>query len=481
MNISEYTSYDGLGLAELVKSRQVTPEELVEISTDLIERVNPQLNAIVSILKEQALNEIQRGISNGPFEGVPFLIKELVLHAEGIPFSMGSRLAEGAVLPLDSELMSRFRNAGLVTVGTTTTTEFGYNAATESILYGPTVSPWNQEHSPGGSSGGSAAAVAAGITPLAHANDGGGSIRIPASCSGLVGLKPTRGRIPTGPLHGEPLNGIAIEFGLTRTVRDTAALLDSVCGPDVGSYTFLQQPSCSYLQSIEKAPKPLKIAWTSQAASGVQVDEEVIKALHETVELCKQLGHVVIEDAPSYEVEPLGVATLRIWTANMYHMIESAARMSNRKPSEELIEAAIWKTYLYGKELTANDLLEALDINNEVSRNVGHFFTDYDVFLSPTLATPPAKIGMLNANNSSINAEEWFQQIFTYAPFTSLFNTTGQPAISLPLGMNSNGLPIGMQFTGKFADETTILQLAKQLEDARPWKERKPQIHGTNY
>lgn len=480
MNISEYTSYDGLGLAELVKTGQVLSEELVEISTNLMDKLNPQLNAVVSVLKEQAMNEIKRGISNGPFEGVPFLIKELVLHAEGIPFSMGSRFTEGSVLPIDSELMSRFRKAGLVTVGTTTTPEFGYNAATEAVFYGPTVNPWNREHSPGGSSGGSAAAVAAGITPLAHANDGGGSIRIPASCSGLVGLKPTRGRIPTGPLYGEPLNGIAIEFGLSKTVRDTAALLDAVSGPEVGSYTILQKPSSSYLQSIEQAPRRLRIAWTSQACTGVPVDQEVVRALHETIDLCRQLGHEVMEATPVYDAEQLSLATLRIWTANIYNMIESAAKMTARKPSEELIEAAIWKTYLYGKELSANDLLEALDVNNEVSRSVGSFFTDYDVFLSPTLATPPAKIGTLNANNPTINAEEWFQQIFTYAPFTSLFNTTGQPAISLPLGMSRDGLPIGMQFTGRFADETTLLQLAKQLEEAKPWKERKPQIHGAN-
>ncbi|OLS38891.1 amidase [Alkalihalophilus pseudofirmus] len=477
MKLSEYAQYDGLGLAKLVKDKQIKAEELVELSIKSIKKLNPQLNSVVSTLEEEALNEINNGLPNGPFIGVPFLIKELVLHAKNVPASMGSQLAEGTRIPVDSELMARFRKAGFVTVGTTTTPEFGYNAATEAVLYGPTRNPWNLNHSPGGSSGGSAASIAAGITPVAHANDGGGSIRIPAACSGLVGLKPTRGRIPAGPYNSEPLNGIAIEFALTKTVRDTAQLLDAVSGPDIGCYSWTETPEEEYKQLFKKQVKPLRIAWSAQPASGVPVDEECIRALHETVNLCKELGHEVIEASPQYDTELFSLATLRIWTANIYKMIEGTAKLSGRTPSENNIEAAIWQCYLYGKEMRASHLLDAIETNATVSRQVGHFFTNYDVFLTPTIATLPAKIGLLNANNPTIDAKQWTEQIFTYAPFTNLFNATGQPSISLPLKTSQSGLPIGMQFTGRFADETTLLQLAAQLEEALPWNDRKPSVH----
>lgn len=479
MNISEFSNYDGLGLAELVKKKEVKPEELVQLSIEAIKALNPDLNAVVQILEEEAMNGIKSGLHEGPFMGVPFLIKELVLHAKNIKTGMGSRLAEGAVFPIDSELMTRFRKAGFITVGTTTTPEFGYNAATESLLYGPTRNPWNLNHSPGGSSGGSAASIAAGIVPVAHANDGGGSIRIPASCSGLVGLKPTRGRIPAGPFNSEPLNGIAIEFALTKTVRDAAYLLDAVSGPDIGCYGWPESPNEEYKQLIEKPVRPLKIAWTGKPASGVPVDDECIKALHEIVQLCKDLGHIVIEDSPKYDVEPFSLATLRIWTANIYKMINGAAQLTGRIPSEENVEAAIWQCYLYGQEMKASELLEAIETNSTVSRQIGRFFTDFDVLLSPTIATLPAEIGFLNANNTTIDAKQWTEQIFTYAPFTNLFNATGQPSISLPLKTSKTGLPIGMQFTGRFADEATLLQLAAQLEMALPWKDRKPEIHAS--
>jgi len=480
MNLGEFTKYDGLGLAELVKNKDVLPAELLEMAIKAVEKLNPKLNAVVKIFEENALEEIKQGLPSGAFEGVPFLFKELAIHAKNVPQSMGSRVAENSVFPVDSELMKRFRQAGFVTFGTTTTPEFGYNAATEAVLYGPTRSPWDLNYSPGGSSGGSAASVAAGIVPVAHANDGGGSIRIPASCSGLVGLKPTRGRIPAGPLNSEPLNGIAIEFALTKTVRDTAHLLDAVGGPDIGCYGSPANPEIAYKNVLDVPVRPLKIAWTAKPNSGVPVDEECLKALYETVQLCQELGHIVVEASPQYEQEPFANATLTIWTANIYKMIEGASRLTGKTPSEKNIEAAIWQCYQYGKELKASDLLDAINTNAMVSRQVGGFFTDYDILLSPTLATLPAKIGELNANNSSINAQEWTEQIFTYAPFTNLFNATGQPSISLPLKMSSTGLPIGMQFTGRFADEATLLQLAAQLEQALPWKNRKPGVHTSN-
>ncbi|HEX6594967.1 MAG TPA: amidase [Bacillota bacterium] len=477
MKISEFTKYDGVGLAELVNKGDVLPEELLQISVKAINELDPDINAIVSTLEEDAMREIKAGLPNGPFKGVPFLIKDVILHAEGIPVNMGSRFAEGTTFPVDSELMSRFRQAGFITVGITTTPEFAYNAATESLLYGPTRNPWNTDHSPGGSSGGASAAVSSGMVPIAHANDGGGSIRIPASCTGLIGLKPTRGRVPFGPLNSELLNGIAAEFAVTRTVRDTAALLDCVAGPDIGCYGWAEPPTEPYKEAIKKSVKPLKIAWNGKPASGAPVDEECIKVLHETVKLCEELGHTVVEASPQYDDESFSTATVRIWTANIYHMINEVSKSTGRTPNEKNIEAAIWSCYKYGKDMRASQLLEAIDTNHSVFRKVGHFFEEYDVFLTPTIATLPAKIGQLDANNQEINAREWTEQIFTYAPFTNLFNATGQPSISLPLGWSVSGLPIGMQFTGKFADETTLLQLASQLEEAKPWKDKYPKIH----
>ncbi|MGG1660870.1 amidase [Brevibacillus sp. NRS-1366] len=479
MQFSQYSAYDGIGLAELVRQKEVTPRELKKAALEGIAKVNPKLNAIVHVLSEQADKEIDSGLPDGPFKGVPFLIKEIVLHASGVPSSMGSRLADGINFPYDSELMARFRKAGLVTVGTTTTPEFGYNATTESLLYGATRNPWNPAHSPGGSSGGSGAAVAAGIVPFAHANDGGGSIRIPASCNGLVGLKPTRGRVPTGPDYSEPLNGLGIEFALTRSVRDAAALLDAVAGPDTGCYTWAESPKRPFSDEISSPPQRLRIAWTAKPASGVRVDQECLDVLYETVKLCEELGHEMIEAAPEIDNDLHMLATLRIWAANVTNWINGVARALNRTPSEQNLESAILACYQFGQTITATEFLEALDIQNMVSRSVGRFFTEYDVLLSPTTARPPLPLGELNANALGIDAKQWTEQIFTYAPFTNLFNTTGQPAISLPLGESSGGLPIGMQFAGRFADEATLLRLAAQLEQARPWKDKRPLVHVT--
>ncbi len=476
MNISEYSSFDGLGLAELVRKKEVTPKELKDTALKGIEMLNPKLNAIVSVLSEQSEEEINKGLSAGPFMGVPFLIKEMGLHAAGVPINIGSRLAEGLTFAHDTELMTRFRRAGLVTIGTTTTPEFGYSSTTESVLHGPTCNPWNIEKSAGGSSGGSSAAVAAGIVPLAHANDGGGSIRIPAACNGLVGLKPTRGRIPNGPDSGELLNGFAVEFAVTRSVRDTAALLDTVAGPDTGSYAWAERPKRSYLQEVLSPPRRLRIAWMDKPFNGASVDQECVKALHETIQLCQELGHEMVEAAPTIDEELHFLATLRIWAANLHQMMNGVASALERTPSEENLETAGWACYQFGQRMKASELLEAIEIQNMISRSVGKFFMQYDVLLSPTTACPPLHIGELHSNALGIDAEQWTKQVFTFAPFTNLFNTTGQPAISLPLGWSSQGLPIGMQFAGRFADEATLLSLAGQLEQACPWKDKRPSV-----
>lgn len=477
MTLSEYCSYDGLGLAALVRAGEVTPAELTQIALTGIERLNPQLGAVISVLREQPAAQIASGLPDGPFTGVPFLVKTLVAHAAGVPMEMGSRLAKGLALPHDTELVARFRRAGLVIVGTTTTPEFGYNATTESVLHGPTRNPWDLQRSSGGSSGGAGAVVSAGITPLAHANDGGGSIRVPASCCGLVGLKPTRGRTPTGPDYSDPLNGLGIEFALTRSVRDAAALLDAVAGPDAGAPHWAEPPVGSFAQASTQAPGRLRIAWMARPLSGVAVDPACVAALHDTVRLLESLGHELVEAAPVVDAEALFLATHRVWAANLTHWMQGLAAATGRQISEDTVESSSLACYRYGSRLTATELLQALDTHGAISRTVGQFFAQYDAVLSPTLARPALPLGVLDANAPGIDAEAWTRQVFEFTPFTSLYNTTGQPAISLPLSMSPDGLPIGMQLAGRFADEATLLRLAAQLEQARPWRDRRPPVH----
>jgi amidase len=260
-------------------------------------------------------------------------------------------------------------------------------------------------------------------------------------------------------------------------VRDAAALLDAVAGPDIGCYAWAEPPQIPFAQAAASPPGTLRIAWMDKALTGVPVDQECVKALRETVKLCGELGHVMVEAGPEFDVAAHSLATLRVWGANLANMMDGVAALLQRTPSEKNLEAASWACYQYGKSLTATELLQALDIFTMVSRSVGAFFQDYDVLLSPTTAHPPLPLGELNQNRSGLSAEQWTNQIFTYAPFTNLFNSTGLPAISLPLAWSQNGLPIGMQFAGRFADEATLLKLASQLETARPWKDKRPAVH----
>ena len=480
ISLSEYTAYDGLGLAELVARKQVQAEELIDAALRAIEKVNPKLNAVLQTLAPQAHESARSGLPQGPFTGVPFLIKELVLHAKGVRCDMGSRLAQGFTPAEDTELMTRFRRAGLVLAGTTQTPELGYNPTTETVLFGPVHNPWDLTRSAGGSSGGSGAAVAAGIVPLAHANDGGGSIRIPASCNGLVGLKPSRDRIPTGPDYGDPLCGLACEFIVSRSVRDSATLLDLVAGADVGAPGMLAAPGQPYREQITLSPGNLRIAWTTTPASGAKISPDCEKAVHETVRLLQSLGHTVIEDQPRYNWEAFLANIHVIWTAFTTAMVDDAGAALGRKPSLANLEAVTLACYEEGKRFSAADLVKAMGYNNILSRQIGTFFQNYDVFITPTLAQPPAPLGEVNQNRKGLTAMEWTQQVFTYVPFTPAFNSTGQPAISLPLHWNAAGLPIGVQFVGHFGDEATLLRLAAQLESAQPWASKRPPVHAAN-
>jgi amidase len=470
ISFDDYTSHDGLGLAELVARKEVTPDELAAAAFEAVAKINPRINAVLQTLPREAAAEISAGLPHGPFTGVPFMIKELVVHAKGVRSDSGSKFAQGFVPPADSELMARFRRAGLVLAGTTQTPDFGYNPTTETRAFGPVHNPWDLGRSAGGSSGGSGAAVAARIVPIAHANDGGGSIRIPASCNGLVGLKPSRDRIPSGPDYGDLLCGLAC-------VRDAAAMLDAVAGPDPGAPGHPVPPGHPYLVQIATAPGRLRIAWTATPASGAKVDPECENAVHETVRLLESLGHTLVEDRPRYDWDAFLENVHVIWTAFTVTSIDAAAAALQRKPGPDNLEAVTLACYEDGKRYSAADLVNAMAHGNLVSRQVGAFFENVDLLVTPTLARLPAPLGELNQDRKGMSAMEWTQQIFSYAPFTPLFNTTGQPAISLPLHWSAGELPVGVQIAGRFGGEATLLRLAAQLEQARPWAARRPPVH----
>ena len=476
VGMEEFAGDDGLALAARVARREVSAGELAEAALAAIDKVNPQINAVLQRLPDEARRTIAAGVPDGPFAGVPFLIKEVVLHASGVPSRSGAWVAAEQSYPHDSELMARFRKAGFVTIGTTQTPEWGFNATTEPVRFGPARNPWNLDHSTGGSSGGSAAAVAAGIVPVAHANDGGGSIRIPASCCGLFGMKPTRMRTPSGPDNGDLLWGLAIEFAVTRSVRDAAVLLDAVSAPDPGAPHFPPSSATSFADAMKRPRKGLRIAFSTKTASGVPVDPDCVEAVNDAAALCAALGHKVEEAAPTLDWEPYLDATLRMWNSFLAFAIDHTAAETGVAIGPGTVEQASLACWRAGRALSASDILEGLGILNAVSRNFAAFFQTYDVLLTPMLAKPPLRLGQLDQNAPVKDATEWGRKIFDYAAFTSQFNATGQPAMSVPLHWNAAGLPVGVQFAGRFGDEATLFGLAAELEAARPWMDRRPPV-----
>ncbi len=472
----EYASFDALGLADLVRTGEVSPAELARTARAAIDALNPKINAVIGAIDPP----LAGGDANAPFHGVPFLIKDLVLHAQGVRCDMGSRLVDGAfVSPIDTELMARFRAAGLVTLARTNTPEFGFCATTEPVLYGPTRNPWDPTRSAGGSSGGSAAAVAAGIVPVAHANDGGGSIRIPASQCGLVGLKPTRGRTPVGPETGIALHDFGIEFALTRTLRDCAALLDAVEGPAPGDRYAIARPARPYREELRAAPRRLRIAFHADGGAGAAVDPQCKAAVDAVAKQCEALGHAVEPARPAYDEAMFDLVNLRYWTSFLAAAVTGLGTMIGRTPSADNLEAGVWASVQYGLGLRAIDLEEADVLANIVCRSVASFYQTYDVLLTPVLAAPPIALGVMDCNRAGLTAESWLHDVFGHAPFTALYNLTGQPALSLPLATSRDGLPIGVQLVARYGDEATLFNLGAQLEQAMPWAGRRARIHLT--
>lgn len=477
MHLHEYAQLDATALSHLVKTREISSAELLELSLKAIAQVNPTLNFVSHDLAAHARRTLRDGIADGPFEGVPFLLKDLGAQLAGTPYNAGSRLMEGNVSVKDTNLMTRFKAAGLLTVAKSTTPEFGAQINTEPLITGITRNPWNLDHTPGGSSGGSAAAVAAGVVPLAHANDGLGSIRIPASNCGIFGLKPTRQRTPAGPDAAEISGGRGVEFVVSRSVRDSARLLDCVHGADIGAPHWAPPPSEPYGAAIGKAPRRLRIALMDTTFTGASVAQECRDAARSAALLCHELGHTLSEAAPRIDWEAYLWAVRLAGSASMGAGLQATARAMGREASEDMLEPLTWLCFQEGLTATIPDYFRALGIYAQLQRTMGQFFVDYDILITPVLSKPPAPIGWLGSTPDDVDA---YWERFggdAYSPFAGVFNVTGHPAASLPLHWTEDGLPIGVQLVGGFGEEGLLLQLAAQIEEARPWAQRVPPVH----
>ncbi len=472
--LDEFAFLDATSQAELVRQKKVKPIELVDAAIERIERLNPALNAVVTPMYDEARAAATDDLPDGPFTGVPFLLKDLLGTYAGVRQTAGSAFLRDYVCDHDSELVARQKRAGLIVLGKTNTPEFGILPTTESRFLGPCRNPWDTGRTTGGSSGGSSAAVAAGLVPMAHANDGGGSIRIPASCCGLFGLKPTRARTPLGPDFGDVMNGLAIDHAVTRSVRDSAALLDATSGPDVGDPYFAPTPARPFLEEVGADPGRLRIAFSTEAATGVPVHADCVSAVQDAAALCADLGHEVVEAAPTVNVELFLRPFLVVWLSGVACSLDGAAFVTGQTLEPEKFEPLTWALYEIGRRHKASEYMLAVTALQMVAREVARFFEEYDVMITPTLAEPPVPLGSFDSTPD--NPTQGFSRAAEFAPFTPICNVTGQPAMSVPLFWTEDGLPVGTHFIGRFGDEATLFRLAAQLEAARPWADRRPPV-----
>ncbi|MEM7016793.1 MAG: amidase family protein [Pseudomonadota bacterium] len=476
---TNHAMLDATAQAELVRTGQATPLELVDEAILRIEKLNPQLNAVITPLFEKARQQAQASdLPNGPFRGVPFLLKDLVCHSAGDPYHCGTKFLKelNYIAPTDTYLAAKFREAGFINLGKTNTPEFGSTVTTEPEAYGASCNPWNLKHSTGGSSGGAAAAVASGMVPVAHANDGGGSIRVPASECGLVGLKPCRGRVSAGPEAGEGWAGATIEGVVSRSVRDSAAVLDAISAPVPGDPYFAPPPAKPFSTFVGDAPSSLKIGLFT-GAPYLEAHADCTAAVQHTAQLLESLGHQVEESHPTAIGDPdfsthfvniLGVATVAD--------IDAWAEKIGRPITEEDIEMSNWNFYQLGKTINGSDYLKSVNWIHAFTRRMAAWWADdgFDLLLTPTIAAPPPELGWLSDPSAGT------ERVLSLIPFTPPFNSTGQPAISLPLFWNEAGLPIGIQLVGAYAREDLLIQIASQLEIAQPWAEKWPAVSAIN-
>lgn len=473
----EYEQYDALGLADLVRRKEVRPEELLDAAIERVEARNAAVNAVTMKLYDYGRKMISDGLPDGLFRGVPYLMKDLTSPIEGVRMTRGSKFfADTPPSPADSEHMKRLRKSGLVVFGRTNTCELGLSLTCEPQLHGPTRNPWNPAHISGGSSGGAAAAVGARILPAAHASDGFGSIRAPAACCGLVGLKPTRSRNTFAPFAGEGLGAVSTEHAVTLSIRDTAALLDATRGMGAGDPYVAPLPARPYLEEVGAPAGRLRIAWTAKAPNGAKVDPECVKLLKETVQLCIDLGHHVEEKDPQVDGDAIVPTFLTLVSANT--VVNLAGHPTAGRPAREgEVERITWLTAQRGEKISAPDYVRATQTAHRLGRQMAAFHADWDVLLTPGLASPAVKLGWLDMMMDDF--DEYWRRVFHFSPFTVWFNLTGQPGMMLPLGESIDKLPLAVQLVGRYGDESTLIRLGSQLETARPWFGRKPPLAGS--
>ncbi len=472
--IAEQTGrLDATDLGNLVKKKEVSALELVDSAIYRLEKVNGQLNAVITPMYEQARASASVQPLEGVFSGVPFLVKDFLAEVKGARLTESSAFLGDYIPSNDSELISRFRAAGLLCIGKTNTPEFAIGATTEPERFGATHNPWDTTLSPGGSSGGSAAAVAARVVPMAHGNDAAGSIRIPASCCGLIGLKPSRGRVSLGPLYGDLFGGIISEFAVTRTVRDTASLLDAIAGPMTGEPYSLPAPERPYSEEIKREPGKFRIGFSATTPLGDDLHPECDRAVRDVAKLCEGIGHEVEEQAPDYDAMRLWSNLTTMLASGVSWAMQDWSRRLGRPLAPELFEPFVWAFAERGRSVSATDYLLAVqDVQAEV-RRYSRFFESYDLWLTPTLGKPPVPLGTLKYDGDPV---ELRRRTARFSPFTYIANATGQPAISLPMHWSETGIPIGVHFTAQMGGENTLLRISAQLEQARPWNEKSPAV-----
>jgi amidase len=480
MTLAEYAAKDALGLAELVQRREVSPRELAETALAAIAAVNPAINAVIEVYDDRIAPLDAATLGNGPFRGVPFLIKDVGPHLAGRRTEFCSRLCRGMVGEVDSNFATLLKASGVNIIGRTNTPEFSMASSSENLLYGNTSNPWKLGYSTCGSTGGGAAAVVAGIVPIAHGSDIGGSIRGPAAWCGGIGLKPSRGRISSGPLVDEWGYGMAMNFVQTKSMRDTAAMLDCLAVPQPGDPFVIKPPPEAYAAHARSAAegrvRPLRIAWSAAALMDAPVDPEVAATVRRAAESLAALGHQVSEAAPPIDLPAIDEACLGVWYFAFDRRLDFYARQMGRTVGPDTVEAATLRFYEFAKTVSHTRYLDGWSYMNAARRRIGEFFARYDVWVTPTTAQVAPPHGTYNMNldlpiEAFLTHEERSQQ------FMVPYNVTGQPAISLPLGMHSSGLPIGVQLGARPAEDHLLIELGAALEVAMPWRDRRPPIH----
>ncbi|MEM1150621.1 MAG: amidase [Pseudomonadota bacterium] len=474
--MENYADYDALGLAALVARKEVSPSELLDAAVQRAEAAQATLNCFSAMFPDAAKMQISAGLENGPFAGLPFATKDLGAAVENQPLTNGSVAWKGNVASQDSVLTQRFKAAGFAIFGQTTSPEWGLTTSTESTLFGQTRNPWNTSRTSGGSSGGASAAVAAGVIPVAHASDGGGSIRIPAACTGLFGMKPSRGRTPMGPATTEGWNGQSCHGVVSRSVRDSAAALDAIHGPEVGSRYVAPPPSGTFLSALDADPQPLKIALWMQAPNGTRPSEEAMNGLNATGRLLEDLGHTVVEAGPKLDGEALGKSLMMTVSAAMAMVMDAREAEIGRALNSDEMESVTARFREFGNSIPMVELMRANQASIQAGIDFDRFMVDnsVDLVLTPTLSREPDPLGVLSLNPENVDA--YGEAVTTFAPWCALFNQIGAPAMSVPLHWSSNDLPIGMMFGARCGQERDLFALAGQLERAKPWADRRPPI-----